>query len=82
VALRLPQSVLLLFGPQPVDVFDTLTVTFQSTGPVTLSLIACTEDEVADGCAGLDERHRDAPEECWRYWGRCDRCGVIGEGVA
>jgi hypothetical protein len=33
----LPQSVLLLNGPEPVNVFDTLTVTFQSAGQVTLT---------------------------------------------
>jgi LPXTG-motif cell wall-anchored protein len=36
----LPQSVLELFGPNPTNVFDTLTVTFASFGIVTLDQVA------------------------------------------
>jgi hypothetical protein len=33
-------------------------------------------DETED-CAGLEERHEDAPTACWREWRRCDRCGIV-----
>ena len=37
----------------------------------------CTLDVDVDGCVGLEERHEDAPETCWKWWGRCDRCGIV-----
>jgi hypothetical protein len=40
------------------------------------AIAGCTLDDV-DGCAGLEERHEDAPEVCWRWLGRCDGCGIV-----
>ena len=41
------------------------------------TIAGCTLDEDEDSCVGLDERHEDAPEICWQWWGRCDRCGIV-----
>jgi hypothetical protein len=38
----------------------------------------CALDDDIDGCEGLEERHEYAPETCWKWWGRCDRCGIVG----
>jgi hypothetical protein len=40
------------------------------------TIAGCTNDETED-CAGLEERHQGPPETCWKYWGRCDRCGIV-----
>jgi hypothetical protein len=40
------------------------------------TVAGCTNDDTGD-CAGLEEHHEDAPETCWQWRGRCDRCGIV-----
>jgi hypothetical protein len=39
------------------------------------TVAGCTNDDDGD-CAGIDERHEGDPVVCWRWFGRCDRCGI------
>jgi hypothetical protein len=39
------------------------------------SIAACSNDETGD-CAGLQLRHEGDPIVCWKWSGRCDKCGI------
>jgi hypothetical protein len=38
--------------------------------------VAGRPNDDTDDCSGLDERHAGDPVLCWKWWGRCDRCGI------
>jgi hypothetical protein len=39
------------------------------------TVAGCTNDDTGD-CAGLELPHEGDPVVCWRWFGRCDRCGI------
>jgi len=41
------------------------------------TICGCTIEDDVDGCQGLEVLHEDAPEVRWKWYGRCDRCGII-----
>ena len=40
------------------------------------TVAGCTNDDVADGCRGRDERHQGDPTACADWFGGCNYCGV------